>query len=304
MTLRSYLGQPSRVIETLGKPEPVAELTVGAPAPGAPAPPPIGQADGRNLLPGIVLDQVGPLPAVLRAGDEVAAVVRWRAGRPVPPLVLQLVQGGRVIAEREAAAIAGPAAGGERWLRQRLSLRVPADARDGEAQLAVAPLERSAGEGALALGALRLQARDRQMAPQPMAVQQTARFGDAIELAGWAIEPGCTDADRTIAATFQWHALQEMATAYTVFVHILAPDGTNVGQRDSQPRRATYPTTAWVAGEYVVDRMEITLLPAARPVPVRVIAGWYDLQTLQRLPTTPAHEAHYVVLGESVPGCP
>jgi len=61
----------------------------------------------------------------------------------------------------------------------------------------------------------------------------------------------------TLTLTLYWRALTEMDEPYTVFTHLLAPDGSMAGQWDSHPVGGAYPTDLWLAGEVVTDVREI-----------------------------------------------
>jgi len=74
-----------------------------------------------------------------------------------------------------------------------------------------------------------------------------------------------------------------METSYTVFVHLLAPDGKMYGQQDSIPWGGRLPTTHWVAGEFIADEYHIPV-PQEAPSGIYTFAiGMYDLQTGLRL---------------------
>lgn len=80
-----------------------------------------------------------------------------------------------------------------------------------------------------------------------------------------------------------WQALRETDTPYTVFTHILGPDDTLAGQKDSWPRDGDYPTHFWVEGEIVSDEYLIPFSPQAAPGDYRLMVGMYNVKTNQRL---------------------
>jgi hypothetical protein len=81
-----------------------------------------------------------------------------------------------------------------------------------------------------------------------------------------------------------WQAAQEIEHDYTLFVQLLAPDGTLKGQIDVWPKDGTHPTSKWVEGEPVEDRYRVYLDDNAPPGQYQVAVGWYLLQTMERLP--------------------
>jgi hypothetical protein len=65
--------------------------------------------------------------------------------------------------------------------------------------------------------------------------------------------------------------LKEMDQGYTVFTHLLGPDGQILAQQDNPPVNGTYPTTLWLPGEIVVD-------PYTIPLPTDLPPGDYPIQ--------------------------
>jgi uncharacterized membrane protein len=81
-----------------------------------------------------------------------------------------------------------------------------------------------------------------------------------------------------------WQALRKMETDYTVFVHVLGPDGQIWAQRDIAPDNGAYPTSRWRAGEMVADPARVALPPDLPDGTLVVVVGMYSLDTGQRLP--------------------
>jgi uncharacterized membrane protein len=85
-----------------------------------------------------------------------------------------------------------------------------------------------------------------------------------------------------------WQAHKPISENYTVFVHVIGPDGRIVAQRDTPPDGGAYPTRRWAVGEVVADRVQVALpgkLPAG---PLQVLVGMYHPDTGQRLPVLDA----------------
>jgi len=115
-----------------------------------------------------------------------------------------------------------------------------------------------------------------------------AQFGDAIELIGYEFEgaeptqsfaPGAS-----ISVVLAWRARQAQARDYTVFAHLIAPDGQLVAQSDHLPAHGTYPTSVWQAGEIVRDAFALNLPTTARAGEYTLWVGWYEYPSLKRLP--------------------
>lgn len=115
-------------------------------------------------------------------------------------------------------------------------------------------------------------------------------LGDALQLYGSTIELTAND----LRVELVWHALVEVDTDYTVFVHVVDENGQNAAQRDVMPVDNTYPTTLWVSGEYVPDTHVFSDLPPGRYT-LRV--GLYNPPNGQRLPLKEQPQADYIDLG-------
>jgi hypothetical protein len=113
-----------------------------------------------------------------------------------------------------------------------------------------------------------------------------ARFGDELLLLGYDVEPGQVQPGQTIQLTLYWEALRQPTGDYTVFTHLLAPDGQLAAQQDNQPQQGMYPTNFWQAGERVQDEYVLTVPAEAPPGDYVMAVGMYTLQTLERLPVT------------------
>ena len=72
------------------------------------------------------------------------------------------------------------------------------------------------------------------------------------------------------------------------FVHLLGADGRLVAQQDTVPCNNECPATSWLPGEILTETATLTL-PNNLPGGVyRLVVGWYDLDSQQRLPALDA----------------
>lgn len=78
-----------------------------------------------------------------------------------------------------------------------------------------------------------------------------------------------------IRLTLYWTADSEIDQDYTVFVHLLDQTGRLRGQQDNPPRGGTFPTSAWLPGEWVVDEYRVPLAPDAPPGAYTFEVGLY-----------------------------
>ncbi|RLC66263.1 MAG: hypothetical protein DRI48_05085, partial [Chloroflexi bacterium] len=111
-----------------------------------------------------------------------------------------------------------------------------------------------------------------------------ANFADQVllleaEVGSTNVRPG-----GIVPVLLRWRSLRAVEENYTVFVHLVGPDGRLHGQVDAWPVQGSYPTGEWKPGEKVNDPYEVALQPDAPPGRYRVEVGWYLLATMQRLP--------------------
>jgi uncharacterized membrane protein len=118
-----------------------------------------------------------------------------------------------------------------------------------------------------------------------------ASLGGEVELLGYEMAPveckalfAGDDIDNCwLELLLYWQAQQEMLANYTVFVHVVGPDGQILGQRDAPPDRGAYPTQRWAAGEVVADPIRVPLPPDLPTGRLEVMVGMYRPDTGQRL---------------------
>jgi hypothetical protein len=110
------------------------------------------------------------------------------------------------------------------------------------------------------------------------------RLGDAIGLSRPDVEAGGADGETDFTVDVTCLALAEVKRDYTVFVHLLGPDGVPVAQTDVRPRGGTFPTAFWPKGAVVRDRITVPVGPDVPPGTYRLVLGMYDSASLERLP--------------------
>jgi hypothetical protein len=120
-----------------------------------------------------------------------------------------------------------------------------------------------------------------------------ARWEDQIKLRAYRIgsdEGGQVNVapGDTLVLTLFWESLRTPSADYTVFVHLLGPSGDIVSQRDSQPLRGSYPTSAWGADEMILDRYVIIVPSDASVENYTMAVGLYNANTGVRLPVRPS----------------
>jgi 4-amino-4-deoxy-L-arabinose transferase-like glycosyltransferase len=117
-----------------------------------------------------------------------------------------------------------------------------------------------------------------------------ARFGDDMRLVsyrvtvpshasgGEAVQPG-----DVVQMELRWQADVALPNDFVAFVQLVDATGHVVGQRDSSPLESG---RQWLAGEPVVDRHGLLVLPGTPPGDHRLITGLYDAHTGVRLPVS------------------
>ncbi|RLC53759.1 MAG: hypothetical protein DRI80_19820, partial [Chloroflexota bacterium] len=73
---------------------------------------------------------------------------------------------------------------------------------------------------------------------------------------------------------------------YTVFVHLISPDGRPHGQVDRFPAGGAAPTTSWAPGQVIVDEIGLPVAADAPAGTYHIAVGMYDGASGGRLPVT------------------
>jgi len=232
-----------------------------------------------------------------RPGEPLFLTLFWRAEEaPLPDYEVQLALGETTLYEGAPVHGTYPTtewAAGE-IVADRYGLRLPLDAAAGEHPLQLQVIDRGTGAAvspSLDLGNVQVEATERAFEVPPIAHPLTATLGGQVELLGYDLSlptPGASEASiapgETLTLTLYWRALAEMDESYTVFTHLVAPDGTLSGQQDNPPVGGTYPTNLWLAGEVVADVYEVEVGIDAAPGAHRLEVGMYVAETGTRLP--------------------
>jgi hypothetical protein len=122
--------------------------------------------------------------------------------------------------------------------------------------------------------------------PEAVAVvpDMNVAVGDQMRLLDAEITPAIVAPGETASVILIWRALRVPDADYTVFVHVIDTEGTQVAQGDSQPQAGGYPTSFWDAGEVVFDTHLVDVPQSLPPGVYDVNVGVYLLETLDRLP--------------------
>ncbi|MCA9926207.1 MAG: hypothetical protein KC421_27745, partial [Anaerolineales bacterium] len=110
------------------------------------------------------------------------------------------------------------------------------------------------------------------------------RFGESLFLHGYTVVDDTVQPGDTLAFTLFWTADAPDDHYWSVFTHLISPDGQIVGQHDKVPYDGLFPTSHWQSGIVVDDRFAIAVPPDAAPGEYRIGVGMYDWITGEQLP--------------------
>lgn len=129
-------------------------------------------------------------------------------------------------------------------------------------------------------------------------LKREIRFGDVVTLLGYEAQSGEpraritpfegetvreVDSGQSVQLNLYWRSLQPTDRDYTLFIHVVDPQGVKVAQRDLPLRYGDYPTSRWQPGELVIDRGDLALPPLPSGE-YRLELGLYDAASDQHLP--------------------
>jgi hypothetical protein len=113
-----------------------------------------------------------------------------------------------------------------------------------------------------------------------------AQVGDLALLAGYDLSATQLETGSDLMVNLFWRATALTTTSYTVFVHLVGPDGTILAQQDQQPAGGARPTTGWLPGEVVRDSHTLHIPADTAPGAYRLRLGLYDAASGERLPVS------------------
>ncbi|MBX3080059.1 MAG: glycosyltransferase family 39 protein [Anaerolineae bacterium] len=238
-------------------------------------------ASAREVMPGLFVMQAPTLPTSIGQGMPLNFAVEWYAQesqlRAAPLTLTAQPSSGEPITLWSGDPVHNTYPinqwrAGEGVI-DRYSIRIPPDFPAGE--YTVSMTARGAIQPVFA-EPLQVEAVERHFDVPTLANPMSIRAGNTIWLRGYEV----TRADEThITVTLAWQASQPPDRDYTVFIHVVGPDGTNFTQIDQQPPR---PTSQWIANEVSVVTYTLAIPDGA----YELRAGMYLQENGLRLPLT------------------
>lgn len=119
----------------------------------------------------------------------------------------------------------------------------------------------------------------------------SAVFGDQIALEAYGLSSDRLAPGDALRVSLRWGALAAPAADYTLFVHLVASDGTVIAQFDGPPAGGSSPTSGWLPGETIADQVAILLPDDAPAGPATLRVGWYLWPSLDHLLTADGQQA-------------
>jgi mannosyltransferase len=118
-------------------------------------------------------------------------------------------------------------------------------------------------------------------------VSMIADMGDQVRFLGYDLPVATARAGETLYLYLYWQALPEVAHDYKVFAQLLDRENRIVAQQDKVAGAEAYPTSHWLPGHIIRDRLLLTVSKDATPGPHQLIAGLYSPgHDKARLPVT------------------
>jgi 4-amino-4-deoxy-L-arabinose transferase-like glycosyltransferase len=167
-------------------------------------------------------------------------------------------------------------------------LSLSPDIPPGKYDLVVVLWDGTAMLGETSLGAVGVSGRPHVFTPPVVGHSQTARLADSIAFLGYDLSGEEIQSGTPISLTLHWQSAAPVDRSYTVFVHLLGPDGQVWAQQDNPPGQGALPTSGWLQDEYVADPYRLVVTPETPAGAYRLEVGMYDPATGVRLPVTDA----------------
>jgi hypothetical protein len=265
----------------------------------APPASPTGQADctrGEEIAAGpLVACITEPSPQIVPSGDTLTVAVTWSAAAPPQAdyrVRWRLATDGDIAMEHTVPLSTYPTSNWRRddafdaYYALRIDPAVPA----GDYDLAFNVLDPSGGPlwpDDEVLTTVEMLHRDRRFdLPADIGHSLDLTLGDTIHLRGFDLDTTEGAPGDVLPLNLYWQGDGPTDINYTVFVHLVGPDGLPHGQLDYFPGAGAAPTSSWAPGQVVVDVLDLPIAADAAPGTCHIAVGLYDAASGGRLPIT------------------
>lgn len=133
--------------------------------------------------------------------------------------------------------------------------------------------------GALQAGATPLLATTLDRMQQPLAVQ----LGDDVRLRGYTLETLSARSGQELGLTLWWEALAAPGDERSIQVQLRDAQGRELLHADGAPASGSRPTSAWRAGDLVIDARQLRMPAGLPPGEYSLLIGMYRWPSLERL---------------------
>jgi 4-amino-4-deoxy-L-arabinose transferase-like glycosyltransferase len=118
---------------------------------------------------------------------------------------------------------------------------------------------------------------------EPRAGERRIDFGTRIELEGFSARE-LLAWPAAFEFVYDWRCLRRIAADLRVYARLTGPDGQTAYQQDHWPLNGRSKTSEWNAGENVRERFVVVLPQSLAKGKYKVMVGWFDIATGDRLP--------------------
>jgi hypothetical protein len=118
---------------------------------------------------------------------------------------------------------------------------------------------------------------------QPIGHALYLTLGGGIRLLGYDLMQKEAQPGGLVRFTLYWQSVAPVGEDYTVFTHLVGPDGAILAQQDGPPLEGRAPTSGWSAGSIYADHYVLSVPEGAAHGEARLEAGMYLLRTMERL---------------------
>jgi 4-amino-4-deoxy-L-arabinose transferase-like glycosyltransferase len=174
-------------------------------------------------------------------------------------------------------------------IHEKYRVPIPIELSEGEKILFSAELVDEHGNSIQAhipLGTISVTSPDRLFRlPDDVSQPVVLRFGDLISLRGFDLQTGTAVPGNPVQLKLYWQVERQPDEIYSIFVHLVGPDGQIVAQGDQWP--GGLPGNTWAAGQIIIDEYAIQLPQDAPLGRYQIVLGVYMPSNGLRLPITP-----------------